>query len=216
MEQFVNSTRKFAEYFNHPTSVPLNQVTYQALGLRVSLLAEELSELETAFFDGDRVGILDGLADLQYVTAGFYAFLDIPVPHFPPRYSNEETDDTRKVIENFIYKLKQFTGRLLFKSNIEGDLFSFQYTLNLLTDYLLEYVDANASIAPIFMEVHRSNMSKACASLSEAEETVVHYQSRGVSCACKPVGDKFIVVSSEGKILKSVKYSPPQLECFLN
>ncbi len=43
--------------------------------LRLSLLQEELDELKDALRDGDMVGVLDALTDLQYVLDGAYLSL---------------------------------------------------------------------------------------------------------------------------------------------
>ena len=61
----------------------------------------------------------------------------------------------------------------------------------------------------LFDEVHRSNMSKACATAAEAEATCSNYRSeKDTACIVKPVGDKFVVYrEGDDKVLKSVKYS---------
>ena len=79
--------------------------------LRVSLLQEELNELQEAIDNNDLVEVIDALADLQYVLSG--AVLEFGL----------------------------------------GEKF-----------------------ADVFAEVQRSNMSKACSSLQEAEATVEYYQ----------------------------------------
>mmetsp|Transcript_9276 Transcript_9276/g.17637 ORF Transcript_9276/g.17637 Transcript_9276/m.17637 type:complete len:278 (+) Transcript_9276:165-998(+) len=71
--------------------------------------------------------------------------------------------------------------------------------------------------AELVEEVHRSNMSKACTSYPEAERTVSHYAAaRGVVATIDKVeldGQKAFLVkrASDGKALKSVDYSPPNL-----
>ena len=69
----------------------------------------------------------------------------------------------------------------------------------------------------LFDEVQRSNMSKTCSSLEEAEATVAHYQEqRGFQAHFEPSGDHFLVYRTEDrKTLKSVNYSPPNLEDIL-
>ena len=61
----------------------------------------------------------------------------------------------------------------------------------------------------LFEEVQRSNMSKACASVAEAEATCTHYRTKKkTACHFRPVGDKFVVYrDADEKVLKSVKYS---------
>ena len=61
----------------------------------------------------------------------------------------------------------------------------------------------------LFDEVQRSNMSKACATSSEAEATCAHYRTdKDTECSFRQVGDKFVVYrGGDDKVLKSVKYS---------
>lgn len=66
----------------------------------------------------------------------------------------------------------------------------------------------------LFNEVQRSNMSKACSSIQEALMTISHYKKRdGVESMYKRVGDKWVVYRmSDNKILKSINYSPVDLQ----
>lgn len=69
----------------------------------------------------------------------------------------------------------------------------------------------------LFNEVQRSNMSKACASREEAEETLAHYRAKGVDCFYEEADGHFLVYRTEDrKTLKSVRYSPADLEGILN
>lgn len=70
----------------------------------------------------------------------------------------------------------------------------------------------------LFEEVQRSNMSKACNSEEEARETVLHYQKKdGTECYYKEEAGKFLIYrKSDNKTLKSVKYSPADLEAILS
>lgn len=70
----------------------------------------------------------------------------------------------------------------------------------------------------LFDEVQRSNMSKSCASMEEAEATVAHYQkTKGVNSYIKQSGDHYLVFrEGDDKTLKSVNYSPADLASILN
>ena len=70
----------------------------------------------------------------------------------------------------------------------------------------------------LFEEVQRSNMSKACLSEQEAKETIDFYKQKdGTDCYYKKEGDKWLVYrSSDNKTIKSIKYSPANLEAILN
>ncbi len=69
----------------------------------------------------------------------------------------------------------------------------------------------------LFDEVQRSNMSKTCKSREEAEATQRYYrEERGFESYIRQVGDHWLVYrSTDHKTLKSVNYSPPNLERIL-
>lgn len=65
----------------------------------------------------------------------------------------------------------------------------------------------------LFEEVQRSNMSKACSNIEEAEKTVRSYLKKGIATFYEQVGDYYIVYrKSDRKILKSINYSPANLK----
>ncbi len=69
----------------------------------------------------------------------------------------------------------------------------------------------------LFKEVQRSNMSKACNSEEEAMKTVQFYKDKdGTECYYRKEGDKWLVYrKSDNKTIKSVGYSPADLESIL-
>ncbi len=69
----------------------------------------------------------------------------------------------------------------------------------------------------LFEEVQRSNMSKACKSEEEAMRTVQFYLDKdGTECYYRKEGDKWLVYrKSDNKTIKSVGYSPANLEAIL-
>jgi predicted HAD superfamily Cof-like phosphohydrolase len=68
--------------------------------------------------------------------------------------------------------------------------------------------------AALFEEVQRSNMSKACATEKEALETIAYYKQKdGTECYTKEEDGKWLVYrTSDNKTIKSVNYSPAELE----
>mgnify|MGYP000862898259 CR=1 FL=1 len=65
----------------------------------------------------------------------------------------------------------------------------------------------------LFDEVQRSNMSKACNSVEEAEATIRHYEAKGTECYYKEDNGKFLVYrKGDNKTLKNVFYSPADLK----
>ncbi|MDN5217388.1 nucleoside triphosphate pyrophosphohydrolase family protein [Fulvivirgaceae bacterium BMA12] len=66
-----------------------------------------------------------------------------------------------------------------------------------------------------FDEVHRSNMSKACASQEEAEASVLKYQEQGVETVLEKVNGKYVIYrASDHKILKGINYFSPDISQF--
>ena len=66
----------------------------------------------------------------------------------------------------------------------------------------------------LFEEVQRSNMSKACTTEDEARKTVEHYLKKdGTECYYKEAAGKWLVYrSADNKTMKSINYSPANLE----
>lgn len=68
----------------------------------------------------------------------------------------------------------------------------------------------------LFDEVQRSNMSKACRTVEEAEQTVAHYQARGTESYYEKDGDVYLVYrTGDNKTLKNINYSPADLKGIL-
>lgn len=72
MEQLdaLNQVAEFHKTFKHPIEKEPVIPAEKRCKLRVSLLREELQELEDAIADGDLVEIADALCDIQYVLSG--------------------------------------------------------------------------------------------------------------------------------------------------
>ncbi|MCY7353155.1 MAG: nucleoside triphosphate pyrophosphohydrolase family protein [Cytophagaceae bacterium] len=70
----------------------------------------------------------------------------------------------------------------------------------------------------LFNEVHRSNMSKACSTPEEAQATVDYYwQKDGTEAFYEEDNGMYLVFrTTDHKTLKSVNYSPADLEGILN
>lgn len=143
---------EFHRTFKHPILPSPVIPDEKRCQLRVSLIAEELRELEEAIQQKDIVGVADALSDIQYVLSGA----------------------------------------------------------------VLEFGLADKFKA-LFEEVQRSNMSKACTSEQEAQQTVEFYLSKdGTECYYKQEGDKWLVYrKADNKTIKSIHYSPADLSSIL-
>lgn len=148
----LNQVAEFHRTFKHPILAEPTIPSEKRCALRVSLIREELEELESAIQDRDIVEIADALCDIQYVLSG--AVLEFGL----------------------------------------GEKFR-----------------------ELFDEVQRSNMSKSCSSIEEAEATIGHYkESRGIDCYYKEVDGHYLVYrTGDNKTLKSINYSPPDLKSII-
>jgi len=66
----LNQVAQFHKTFQHPVVDKPAIPSEDRCKLRVSLIAEELKELEEAIVDNDMVEIADALCDIQYVLSG--------------------------------------------------------------------------------------------------------------------------------------------------
>lgn len=144
----LNQVALFHSTFQHPILKKPQIPSPERSALRVSLLAEEVKELEEAIAKNDLVEIADALCDIQYVLSG--AVLEFGL----------------------------------------GEKFK-----------------------NLFDEVQRSNMSKACNSAQEAQETIAWYQSeKNTEAYAKQIGNKWLIYrKADNKTLKSIYYSPADL-----
>ena len=110
----------------------------------------------------------------------------------------EELDELKQAIED-----KDLT-------EVADALCDLQYVLS---GAILEF-GLGENFNALFAEVQRSNMSKVCQSLEEAEATVEHYRrERGTEGYIRQRGDKYLVFRrSDNKVLKSVNYSPARMQ----
>jgi predicted HAD superfamily Cof-like phosphohydrolase len=150
--QALNSVAEFHRTFKHPIVDQPAMPSKERAALRVSLLAEELKELQQAIEDNDMVEVADALCDLQYVLSGA----------------------------------------------------------------ILEFGLAGKFKA-LFDEVHRSNMSKACKTVEEANQTIAHYLAKdNVEAHYKELDGLFLVYrTADNKTLKSIAYSPAGIKAMM-
>lgn len=85
-----------------------------------------------------------------------------------------------------------------------------------LSGAILEF-GMGAKFVELFNEVQRSNMSKFCKTMEEAKTTVKHYkENKNTNSYIKEADGLFLVYrTKDGKILKSINYSPVDLKSIL-
>lgn len=107
-------------------------------------------------------------------------------------------------------ELKELEVAILEKDLVEvaDALCDLQYVLS---GAILEF-GLGEKFKALFDEVQRSNMSKACLNVAEAEATVAHYQAKGTECYYKEDSGKYLVYrTADDKTLKNINYSPADL-----
>jgi predicted HAD superfamily Cof-like phosphohydrolase len=78
------------------------------------------------------------------------------------------------------------------------------------------YGFSKALFEELFDEVHRSNMSKACATREESLITMEKYAAEGITTYHMQVGNFWVVARAlDHKVLKSINYSEPNLRAIL-
>jgi len=110
----------------------------------------------------------------------------------------EELDELKQAIQD-----KDLTG-------IADALADLQYVLS---GAVLEFGLADR-FKQLFDEVQRSNMSKVCRTLEDAEATVSYYRNKdGTEAYIEESDGQFLVYRrADHKVLKSVRYSPADLD----
>ncbi|GAB2794147.1 hypothetical protein GCM10027275_44010 [Rhabdobacter roseus] len=130
-----------------------------------------------------------------------------------PQLPSEERSRLRVAL--LAEELKELEVAILEKDIVEvaDALCDLQYVL---AGAVLEF-GLGEKFRALFDEVQRSNMSKACNSLEEAEATVAHYQQKGTDCYYQEDNGKYLVYrTSDNKTLKNINYSPADLVSILN
>lgn len=70
-------------------------------------------------------------------------------------------------------------------------------------------------LVPAYAEVQASNMSKSCATVEEAEETIRVRSEQHGECYFRKVGNRYVVYrKADDKVMKSVNYFAPNLRQF--
>lgn len=144
--------------------------------------------------------------------AEFHSTFRHPIEKSPTIPSRQRCDLRVSLIQEELNELKEaIAGNNIVE--IADALCDLQYVLS---GAILEF-GLGEKFNALFNEVHRSNMSKACKSPEEAENTVAHYsKAENTECYYTQVDDLYLVYrKSDNKTLKSVNYSAAQLNQLL-
>ena len=143
----------------------------------------------------------------------FHNTFVVPVLETPQIPSKERCDLRISLISEELDEMKEAIekGDVIEVADSLGDL------MVVLCGSILEF-GMGDKFDELFLEVHRSNMSKACKSQQEAIQTLLHYKEKNETEGYyKEVDGKWLVYRSEdNKVLKSINYSPANLVDILN
>jgi predicted HAD superfamily Cof-like phosphohydrolase len=150
--------------------------------------------------------------DAEKKVEEFHKLFDLPVLDNPQIPSKDRCDLRAELLKE---ELNEFIGAIREKDLVEiADAFA---DLNyVLSGAILEF-GIGDKYEEIFNEVHRSNMSKACGSIEEADKTIKHYLDKdGTVSYWVKKGKKYLVYRTlDNKVLKSINYSPANLKSIL-
>lgn len=144
--------------------------------------------------------------------ARFHRLFKLPIVDNPEIPSGERIALRISLLEEELNELKDAIsdGDIVAVADAFADL---QYVLS---GAVLEF-GLGEKFKFIFDEVQRSNMSKTCKTIAEAEQTCEYYdKNRGMESYIEKSGDEYLVYrKNDGKVLKSVNYSPPDIAALL-
>lgn len=197
--------------------------------LRLALIAEEVAELNEACDTHDFVELVDALCDILYVAYGTYHTMGY-IPRYENTYIYKLSVDSTPLLDifeqnNALYIDSRREINVIMdaiKESFESQIYDYAVSAIsrlIIECHLLSQI-LGVNIDACFNEVQRSNMSKGCVTLHDAERSVMAYQEKGISAGYKQSEseDYWIIYNTEtNKILKSVDYQAPNLEpiiCF--
>lgn len=141
--------------------------------------------------------------------SAFHKTFNLPILEDPVIPSKDRCDLRLSLIEEELQELREAieNNDLVEVADAFCDI---QYVLS---GAILEF-GLGQKFDELFSEVQRSNMSKACKSMEEAEATQKKYlEEQGVESFVKKIGEDYLVYrSSDSKVLKSVNYSPADIK----
>lgn len=145
--------------------------------------------------------------------AAFHDMFDMPIVNSPSIPASDRCKLRINLIEEELHELKQaIEAKDLVE--IADALADLQYVLS---GAVLEF-GLGERFKAIFDEVQRSNMSKVCQNITEAEATRAHYRkNQGVESEIVEKKGQFLVFRiSDRKVLKSVSYSVADIAQYID
>ena len=226
---------EFHSTFDHPKKEEIYYDCFdndpKLLHFRLSLIKEELKEFTNAYIKEDLIEMADALCDLAYVTYGTGQALGINIDcllsemnidiclSIDRHVDMNSCKEYEKDIKQMIKTIKNLINR--FNVSIETrDIGEIADHLVIILKNVYELGHKlNFKMNQMFREVHRSNMTKVCTNIDDANESINFYLSdsekRYDSPSIKIKGSYFVIYDIKTtKILKNHKWETPKLEQF--
>lgn len=229
MSHYINSVKEFHLLFGHPVKTEKQEDIFdekpERVKLRLGLIDEEFKELCEAYDTNDMVEVADALADITYVVAGAALTFGVDFgKSVEEAYQEKKKTFLRMgVIPDWKAHMKYRIAvthsyfKNLVKACKDKDLDAVEKSLGQLCLMMLEMsTNCSISLTDIFNEVHRSNMTKGCDTLEDAEESVRVWKEDGRyedPIYEKSKCGKYYIVKdgATDKILKNHKYTRPDI-----
>jgi predicted HAD superfamily Cof-like phosphohydrolase len=230
----IEKVREFHAAFGHPTNdSTVDNTAQNVINLRLSLIQEEIAELNDALQKNNMIEAIDAMADIAYVIYGACLTFGVRYPEFT---FNEHVDtiatpthaDLYAVLPTCVSELKKWLAMLEELSSCDC-MYKHVFVFGQIYGYMLEILwktagSINLDLRGAFAVVHLSNMTKLCQSEEEAIQTVKKYntsQTKYSNISYKRCDDgiNWMVYntysSGATKILKSMCWAPPDLARFI-
>lgn len=227
---------EFHETFGHPYRKELYEDCFtkepKLIPFRISLMKEELDEFKEAFFNKDKVEMADALCDLSYVTNGAGLCLGLDLDNIMDKLklsiktpvdldkneSNVIDENTLVIIKKELKEIDKYLAEFCGSVETENLEEMGNYLVYLLVSTYNLGHKLKFNMDKMFREVHRSNMTKVCSNIEDANESVRRYKVEGryKEPAIKLKGQYYVVYDkATSKILKNYKWEVPDIKKYL-
>lgn len=215
----IEMVKEFHETYGHPVGpeLPTQLRQYE----RLTYINEEMNELLTAIINDDEVEVIDALGDLMYFVNGTLVEFGLSAtPQAKLEQINEilPGEDLGTDLMLGYMNLHAMTGQILACAIADADKKCLAH-LSLMHAFIVEmFKRMGIDYYPVLEEIHRSNMSKLWVDDEEVTAQCLHEMGLNkdqVNFASHSSGRLVVTRVDNGKVLKGMDYSKPQLEQFV-
>jgi predicted HAD superfamily Cof-like phosphohydrolase len=212
---------EFHDVFDHPKRTTLYKELFDDTKLpkfRYDLIKEEFDEFMDAFKENDVVEMADALCDMAYVVNGAGHCFGMNLCNV--KSSQSQTTCGASPTTSVSLNIGKMNTEM--KSYIDAvdtnDLSKLQTCLVSMLNIIHDLANClGFDFDKMFREVHRSNMTKVCKTIEEAQESVNVYEKKGMTDIDFREKNGYYVVYNKAtsKILKNHKWEHPNIRQFI-